>query len=80
MPDIERGTTRPDRTTHPYLKDPMHPLMLVGLSLLVPFFWLVLLWGLAWLEDTLTEDVKKAERRGVPKPVRAIPKADRPKA
>ncbi len=56
----------------------MHPAMLVGLSTLVPFGWLGLLLWLARFEDTLVEDVRKAERRNVPDPILAIP-VQRPK-
>ena len=51
----------------------MHPEMLLVLSMLVPFAWLVLLLWLAWLEDTLNDDVKKTERRYRHDPIRAVP-------
>jgi hypothetical protein len=55
----------------------MHQEMLLVLSMLVPFAWLVLLLGLAWLEDTLNDDVRKTERRYRPEPIRAVPLAVR---
>lgn len=51
----------------------MHPVVLVALSALTPFCCLGLLLFLGWLEDTLDADVKKAERRRMPQPIRAIP-------
>ena len=51
----------------------MHPALMVALSVLVPFGCLGLLLFLSWLEDTLAEDVRKAERRYAPEPVVAVP-------
>jgi hypothetical protein len=51
----------------------MHPALLVALSMIVPFACLGLLLFLSWLEDTLDDGVKKAERRYVPEPIRAVP-------
>lgn len=51
----------------------MHPLVLVVVSLLIPFFCLGLLLWLSWLEDTLPEDVKRTERRNLPQRVAAMP-------
>jgi len=47
-------------------------LMLVGAALF-PVAMLGLLLWLGWLEERLGEDVRKAERRSAPAPVRAVP-------
>lgn len=51
----------------------MHPALLLALSMTVPVACLALLLWLSWLEDTLGESVRKAERRRAPEAVRAIP-------
>lgn len=42
-------------------------------SVMVPFVCLGMLMLLAWLEDTLADDVKKSTRRNTPQPIVAVP-------
>lgn len=42
-------------------------------SVMVPFVCLGMLLWLAWLEDTLVEDVKKSSRRSTPQPIVSVP-------
>ena len=51
----------------------MHPVVVLAISMGIPFACLGLLLWLAWLEDTLEQDVKRTERHTAPAPVLAVP-------